>query len=259
MSIVLRKVLDGENEIFFRNPGQIRINATLATRYLESATDEVLIDELREKGPMIGYGKMGPSAYATPPVPWGEPIGELTIYGWEPGVVHLECENQYFLIVGAQKIQSITYVYFMLSSEIVQRADSFDHIYQISDPTIYAISHEIFKRYLLDLYAPKKSEFWRPYSLSVSLPPYDQSCVNQLLAISPIGSILGSKRNLCIHIGSEIFNCYKEDRGGYSFAGLEAMQRICNALILAEGNSIRWQYVKEVWEGIGDTTCWWKR
>lgn len=65
-------------------------------------------------------------------------------------------------------------------------------------------------------------------------------------------------RKQCKDIGQEIFDRYKNEVRGNSFAGKKQAQLICNALhFRGQDGKLRKQYVENAWDGIGDEIWRW--
>ncbi len=261
MSIQLPQALEQSAEhIFYNIPQQIEIDEELKTNYSRPSqgTIDKLIQELKEKGPMIGLGKYGPQAYRKPPgkIAKSLSIANQEMYGWPPGSRKEEAASLYILILGAKKTENQAHVYFTLSEDCTTSTDSFIRLHRPpkQDATIYVISHESFRQYLTDLYLQNSpSKTFKAENLS------KKDYIDKLCAF-PLNSILdrGEEEAKCKAIGQAIFDQYKRAGKGDSFAGKQAAQDICEATQShAKDGRLRKQYIEHAWDGIGDSNWTW--
>jgi hypothetical protein len=148
------------NSIFFEKPINVNINEKSVTRYAKSQKIETLINELQEKGPLIGLGQIGPNSYAVKPFELKNKLYGQNIYGWEPGAKRVDHSKQnYIMILGAKKIEDREYVYFTSSEDVTANVTGYlrKHQPSSSDAKIYVVSHKTFQNYLCDLYPLFKS------------------------------------------------------------------------------------------------------
>lgn len=264
------------DSIFFEKPANVKIDEDARSRYASSQKIETLIEELKEKGPLVALGKMGPSAYADAPFKLEDKVCAQNVYGWKPGTERKAHASQsYAMVLGAKKIEDREYVYFTMSQDITTNSTSYTRKHKPSgtDTKVYVTSHKTFRNYLFDLYPTPQSSKEKPPEempvffissqpkISPKLSVSERKYVEQLSSIKPLDSILdrdeGEAR--CKAIGQEIFNKYKEEAGGKSMAGKEAAQRICDAVVfIASDGALRKQYIERAWDGIGDANWDWR-
>ncbi len=235
--------------IFFQRPKEICIDEELVTRYSTSQKIETLIADLKEKGPLIGLGKIGPNCYNEPCFKLKHKFEGQDIYGWKPGLERKDRPaSSYVIVLGAQKIENRAFVYFTLSLDITPDTKTYFRKYVPSpiDTKIYVVSHKKFGDYLTDLYAP-----------GVNL---EKKYLDQLISIEPLDSILdrGEVEKRCKAIGQAIFDEYKSRARGDSLAGRDGVAKICDSLRNAcLDGLLRKQYVEKAWAGIGDDNWFW--
>lgn len=261
---------DSQNSIFFKKPDRISINESGKTQYASSQKIETLIKELKEKGPLVALGKMGPKCYEELPFKLNNPFCNLDVYGWKPGSQRISATNSYAVVLGAKKLEDREYVYFTMSEDITsnQLSDIREHKPLGSDTKIYVVSHKTFRDFLNDLYPPSEVQGQQKTFFissgpkkSPDLSKSEAEFAKKLCQITPLKSILdrGIGEKGCKAIGQEIFDKYKKDSNNNSFAGKEAAQRICNAVkFLATDGSLRKDYIERAWNGIGDDHWRWQ-
>jgi hypothetical protein len=258
---VYKTLEHSSNYIFFENPKNVQINEDAKTRYATSSKIEVLIEELKEKGPLVASGQIGPDAYVDKPFKLKNKIGDYDIYGWKPGSARKEfSQNNYLLILGAKKIEEQEIVYFTLSEDATLNTTSYirQHKPSHTDSKIYAVSNNTFKTYLFDLYPPVQPI--EKAKNSSGLVPLEQAYAQTLASLMPLDSILdrGAGERKCKEIGQKAFDEFKKNSHGDSWAASEAVIRICDSMLsLAPDGKLRKQYVEKAWDGIGDDTWSW--
>lgn len=158
--------------VFYNRPTALMIDEDLKSEYSTTLKVETLIKELKEKGPLIAMGKIGPSAFETPPSKLATKIKNAEFYGWNPDFYgwnpdakrSKNASTEYAIVLGAKKLTDYECVYLCLSSDLTTDQNTYirEHIPSMVDRKIYELSHENFKNYLEDLYCPtsenKKSE-----------------------------------------------------------------------------------------------------
>ena len=227
---VYKTLENASNYIFFDKPKNVQINEEAKTRYATSSKIEVLIEELKEKGPLVALGQIGPEAYIDKPFKLKHKIDIYDIYGWKPGANRKEfSKNSSLLILGAKKSEKQEIVYFTLSEDVTLNTTSYirQHKPSHTDPKIYAVSHNTFKTYLFDLYPPGQPI--EKANNSSKLLPLEQAYAKTLASIMPLDSILDraeGERN-CREIGQKAFDEFKQNSHGDSWAASEAVKRIC--------------------------------
>lgn len=256
MNAALPKVLvQSREEIFFQAPQELVVSEAARSRYASLQHIDMLIEELQEKGPMVGVGKLGPAAYEDRPFKLKQPVGGKAVYGWEKNAKRKDAAPQtYFLVLGAKKVQDYAVVYFTLSQDSTEdrKAPVRKHILLKDDAKIYVASHKTFLAHLFDLYPPvppktdpadeKKSEI-QEYLQRLEAIPLPKDYAN---GWEPFVA-------KCKPIGQEIFDAYKKERGN-SMAGKEMAMKVCNAL----QDPIRSRTVEVAWDGIGDHVWRWQ-
>lgn len=259
--ITPKTIVASENCIFFDVPKKLQINEDAVTRFATSNKIELLIQELKEKGPMVALGQMGPTVYKEEPFKLQVKIGEYEIYGWKPGTARKEHpKSTYFLILGANKINDKEIVYYTPSEDITLNTSSYmrTHSPSRSDTKIYAVSIKTFNNYLTDLYPPVTT-IEKPKNSS-GLSPLEQGYAEALASIMPLDSILdnGEGQKKCKAIGQKAFDEFKKNANGNTWTAKEAVQNICDSLVsFATDGKLRKQYVERAWDGIGDDNWRW--
>jgi len=231
------------NHVLLKRPDRIQIDEKGLTRYATSQKIEVLIEELKERGPLIALGKIGPGCYVNDASKLdGKFCGE-ELYGWKPGATRKESSKQNcLLIIGAKKNEDRELVYFVLSQDMTANQDSSIREHKPSNK-VYVTSHKTFSSYLSELY-PCTSLVEGGYI--------------QMLCSMPLDSILKEREAECKAIGQKAFNEFKEKSGGNSFAAKEAVQDLCDSILsIAKDGALRKRYVESAWGGIGDDNWRW--
>lgn len=255
------RVLDqSPNDVFFEKPAKIQILENSVTSISTSHKIEVLIKELQEKGPFVAAGEFGPNSYSDAPFKLKDKVCDQDIYGWKPGAKRTDDleEGSYVLILGAKKIVDREYVYytiscFTLSEDITTSSYIKSYKPSETDTRVYVTSHQKFRECMRYFYPPK-------------LPPKnsdeksEREYAEKLSSIMPLDSIIdrGEEESKCKAIGQEIFEKYKSKAGGNSWAGKEAVQKICNSIVsIAHDGHLRKKYIERAWNGIGDNNWHW--
>ncbi len=249
----LPEILDQSPDcIFFKKPNSFEINEECVSNYATCSKIEILIEELKEKGPLVALGNYGPNAYVDKPFKLNAKMCNQDLYGWKPESKRKEYSKQsQIIILGAQKSNENEYIYFTMSDDITPNSTSYIRKHKPSnkDINIYKTSHKTFSLYLNDIYPPLKS----------SGLTKEQEYIQTLTSIMPLSSILADEevRNKCNKIGQEIFDYFKNQYGNTS-AGQNACVRICEAMIHeATDGKLRTRYIESAWDGIGDKNWRW--
>ncbi len=260
-----------DNSIFFEKPAKVQINEKVVTQYAASLKIEVLIKELREKGPLIALTEIGPSFYTDAPFKLGNKVGQQDIYGWKPKAVRTaSSKKNYLMILGAKKSLEIEYIYFTLSHDTTEDQNSYirQHVPSKIDTKIYVVSHKTFRDHLIDLHSAgslsisnnlNKIEIDSKISVGPAMSTRDYA--EKISAIMPLDTILdrGSVEKQCKEIGQQAFDEFKRQANGSSMAGKEAVQEICTLISsIASDGKLRIQYIERAWEGIGDEQWRWR-
>ncbi|MBI3237008.1 MAG: hypothetical protein HYZ48_04845, partial [Chlamydiales bacterium] len=215
----------------------------------------VLIGELKEKGPLLAYGKMGPSAYRDSPskLLHEKFNGLLDLYGWKPGALRKECQMSYALVVGAVEEKGKEYVYFVLTKDVTPSKESYLRMHRVFQEKIYKTSHKTFYEHLFDLYAPAGTIS----HLSASRTNREEF-VQKLISLGTPDEILEKKKAECKKIGQDIFDHYKAQARGDSYVAKEELQSICEEVSKrSENGRLRMRHIEAAWDGVGDDTCRW--
>ena len=265
-----KALVQSPTSVFFGKPDTLNIDEESKTRYATSQKIETLIEELKENGPLIALGNLGPSAYEGIPFKLKNKEFDQDIYGFKPGT-HKEYSPQNCLMVlGAKKEEGSEYVYYTMTQDITPNSESYTrtHTPSQTDSKVYKTSHKTFRNYLFDMYPPvqKPQEptvfvFSSRLKNCLDLSPSEKEYVEKLSAITPLDSILDRSEGeaKCKALGQEIFDKYKTEAGGNSMAGKEAAQKICNAVVfMADDGALRKQYIERAWDGIGDDVWDWR-
>ncbi len=240
--------------VFFPVPDKVKIDEEAKTGYATSQKIEVLIKELKDKGPHVALGKLGPGAYTAPPFKLKNKVKGLDIYGWDQGTNRIDYPRQISLmVIGARKIKDKHYVYYTLSKDITGNLSSYlrEHVPADPDRKVYINSHETFSNYLFDLYPP--------FATQETEKPTLTNYVAKLSAL-PLDSILdyGDGEKACKILGQKIFDDFKKRASGKSLAGKVAVQGACERVAkTAPDGRLRKQYIERAWDGIGDENWRW--
>ncbi|OJU81650.1 MAG: hypothetical protein BGO10_08605 [Chlamydia sp. 32-24] len=238
------------NCILFNVLPSIQVHETKKTTFSTSLKIETLITELKEKGPFIGMGKIGPAYYENEPFKLKDSYGSKHIYGWKPGSKRIDNKTLSFFLLGAKKTNDQGIVYFAMAQDItLSTLPLRQFVTSEKEPKIYVTSFKTFLENLVDLF---------PNSL-VSTNT-EQNFAKRII-VFPLDSILdeGEMEAKCKAIGQEAFDYFKEQANGDSLAGKEAVRNICESLpSLCEDGRLRSQYVERAWDGIGDSNWTWR-
>lgn len=254
------------DSVFFDKPARLCVDEDSRSRYASSQKIETLIAELREKGPVVALGGIGPAHYASPPKIKGK-LGKQDVYGWDPGIERVKNAGLiYTILLGAKKDGDRAYVYYILSQDMTPDKNTYirTHIPSIVDKRIFVVSHATFLNCLFDLYPPRAVSTEKPDQKSASssdLSPRARQFADRLASIKSLDSILdgGTVESACKAIGQEIFDKYKSETGGNSLAAEAAVRRICDAVKgIASDGSLRSRYIERAWDGIGDDKWRWR-
>jgi len=235
-----------ESNVFLKKTETLYIDENSVTEYSKSMKVETLIKELREKGPLIALGKVGPECYVGEPKKYKAEFIQQDVYGW-PQSTKRTGRSCYVMVLGASKGKLGEHVYFTIPKDITPVKTNFIRGYKSSKlhQRIYVSSHKTFLNYLNDLYPP----------LSSKMKGYLDA-----LAAFPLNSILdrGEVEKKCHDIGQKIFDDYKKKQNGDSFEGKKAVQDICDTLrTYSDDGNLRKQYVERAWAYIGDKNWKW--
>lgn len=269
LSPSFRPLEQSSDSIFFGTPRTLVTDEEAVTKYATSGKIETLIKDLTEKGPHIASGPFGPGFYTEAPFKLKDKVCDRDVYGWKPGTPHAEHPaNSRILILGAKKTaEGREYVYFSMSQDITPNSRSYirKHAPSPTDTKLYVISNKTFHNYVQDLYPPFQFPSAAvPVASTSSVPSRpttEAEYIQKLISITPLDSIIdrGEGEQSCKAIGQEIFDKYKEEAAGNSWAGKHAAVRICEAVISrAIDGSLRKQYIERAWDGIGDDTWRWQ-
>lgn len=244
------------------------------SKYSSSKKIGTLIEELKERGPFVAVGKLGPDTYVEAPFKLKKPTHYQEIYGWTPGSKQKGDIFHWVIVLGAQKKGKQRRVYFTMCRSITPPDSLFPQMYQPSknDHKIYTCSHKTFKKQLSNAFQPRVYK----YTTSAQLPSIacfssapqvkpvlsdaEKRYVEELTSIQPLDSIFdrGPVEARCKAIGQEVFDLFKGQNNGSSKAGKEAAQRVCNSVHYSAGDGrLRKQYIERVWQGIGDDNWRW--
>lgn len=144
-----------DDSVYYKKPTRIDIANLTITQYMNDKKIETLIHEL-QNGPLVAYGKFGPSAYFDEPLLKSE-YCKTIIHGWEQNSKRSpNSGNIYVIILGAKKTSKAAYVFFTLAKEI--DCMSFGRIRALKpssmDERIFVNSHENFKSNIGNLFTP---------------------------------------------------------------------------------------------------------
>jgi len=257
-----------ENTMFFQKPKKIAYDENAFIRYASSQKIETLIDEMKEKGPMVAFGQFGPQSYETAPFPLQNAYCHQKLFGWKPGSGRRPIENRSIIVLGAKKLKERECIYFTPSDEAGWNpaTNLMEHGLSSTDKKVYVISYRNFQQSLSELYPPYRenrspADYRSTLSCSYpSLSSFEEIYVRKLTAITPLEAILDESEGerACKTLGQEIFDYYKRESGGSSLSGKLAVQRICETVALtAKDGPLRKQFIERAWDRIGDENWKW--
>lgn len=281
---------NNQNSIFFKTPEEISANSIRISSRFSTGKIDALMNELIASGPFVATGTFGPDFYSASPFALKNKFCDKTIYGWKPDSPRPSRPflRSHVIVLGSRKIKERAFIYFVMCNE----KEGGDLISEFKpskeDQKVYIISHKKFQEFLIGSLPTvqkkdrtKESFFVEsflkttffdsstfPTTYGVSSRPQkkpqlsksEQEYVSKLTSIQPLDSILdrGEVQKKCKEIGQEIFDKYKRENGGNSFAGKDAAQRICNAVLFScSDGQLRKQYIEHAWNGIGDKNWNW--
>jgi hypothetical protein len=152
-SVDLYKVLkQSTNSIFYETPKKVIIHKEIVKKYSKSEKIEVLIKEIKENGPPIALGNIGPDAYNDAPFKLKNKECGHDIYGWKPNTKRSSCSS-YVIVLGAKKIEGGgEYVYFTPSKDATTDQKTSIREHGPADSKIYICTHKTFNENLIKLY-----------------------------------------------------------------------------------------------------------
>lgn len=231
--------------LFLAKPQTLYVDQDYSVKPPRYQTIDLLMQSLQEYGPLVTYGKLGPSAYHGASFKLTDRIADNEVYGWKPNTFKEQNQLTSAILLGAQKTEKKSYVYYTLAKDITLNKTSQIRGYQPldTDTKIYVMSYDNFlNRSLVDLHPICPHGAWL-YSVAVN-------------------DILDGKdtQKRCKEIGQEIFDHYKNAARNNSDAGMEAVKRICNAArFLSNDGPVRKAHIEYAWDGIGDENWRWQR
>lgn len=228
--------------LFLEKPQILYVDEDYSVKPPAYSTIAKLIQSLKENGPLVVLGKMGPSAYVEDSFKLKDPVSGNEIYGWKPFTFKEHPPKINVILIGARQTESNAHVYFILARDITRDLHSEIRGYQPleTDRKVYVMSYQNFlERSLVNLHPICPHAQW-------------------LFSI-PVTSILdsGEGEKKCKQVGQEIFDHYKIASKGSTLAGKNALVRICNATQFLT-NDGRKPYIERAWDRIGDKTWTWR-
>lgn len=206
-------------------------------------TIDALMGSLKENGPLVAVGKMGPGAYTVEPFKLTDKVVDEEVYGWKPRTFKDNAASTTVILLGAKKTEATAYIYFTLARDITRDGKSLirGFIPLETDAKVYVMSYDNFlQRSLVNLHPICLHARWL-FSVDTD-------------------SILdrGVTEKRCKEIGQEIFDYYKKLAKGDFEAGRSAVKRICNAaVVLTPNGTARRDSIECAWDGIGDSNWRW--
>lgn len=233
-----------ENQVFVEKPRVVYVDEDHSVKPPKYSTIDNLITSLKEYGPLIAEGKMGPGAYTEPSFKLKDQVNNQDVYGWKPNTRKEGAPQIPVILLGARQTDSKNFIYFTLARDITRDEKSLIRGFTPSetDTKIYVMSYENFlNSSLFDLHPICPHADWL-YSVSA----------NSLLD----GGQIEAK---CKQVGQQIFDHYKTKASGDSEAGRNALVRICNAAkFLTPEKSVHKAHIEHAWSGVGDTNWRWQ-
>lgn len=255
------KILDQSSHgIFFEKPSLIEVNEEEISNYTTSQKIEVLIQELKEKGPFIAVGTIKPDLHQANSFEVKEKYCGKDIYGSTACAAKKVFPKQsYLLILGAKKKDNNEYVYFTTSEDVTNSRSSYirKHKPSNTDEKIYTVSYKTFQADVSDVYPSKTLSEISPCTIfSITS---ENEYVKKLMLL-PLNSILDMSvgQAECKAIGQLAFDEFKNNADGSSLAGQKAVVEICNLLTTAKDGVLRKYCVERAWDKIGDDEWRWQ-
>jgi hypothetical protein len=231
--------------IFFPKPAVIYADEDYSVKPPAWQTIEKLMASLKANGPLVAVGNMGPDAYDQEPFKLKKGINEVDVWGFKAGAKKAHTPLREVILVGAQKTKTNAFVFYTLAQDITNNKDSLIRGFtpNTTDEKVYVMTYENFKICSL----------------------------NNLHPIVPFGNVLYSVDATSIlrdektkeqfkFMGQMIFNHYKSLSNGDSYAGKDALRRICDASKwLGVGGIVRKSHIESAWNLVGDKVCVWQK
>lgn len=229
---------------FFKKPKVIYVDEDYSVKPPPYGTISKLVQSLKDNGPLVARGKMGPDAYKEPAFKLTQKVHNQEVYGWKPLTFKESSPARDVILLHAEETKSKSYVYYSLAQDITKDQHSLIRGYKPldSDSKVYVMSYNNFlERSLVDLHPICPEGQWL-----FSVP------VNAILD----GSEVEKK---CKEIGQRIFDQYKANARGNSEVARDAVIRICDAAkFLTSDGPIRKAHIECAWDGIGDHRWQWQ-
>lgn len=260
--------------IFYQKPSRVDVNHQPCLNFTDGRI-ETLIERLL-KGPLVAYGKFGPSTYLEEPFQLKNKYHGCSLYGWKPGSHQIEEQKDYIILLGAKKTKDYACIYFTMAKKIdlmpFGKLNSFkpsnieERIFVNSFAKFNANLSSLYLRFNEDEIIKNSLQNYEIFHFITSAPhqmptllPSQEEYVNKLLSFD-LESILDRKEGeaKCHRLGQEIFDRYKSEANDDTFAGKEAVQNICDAIHFHRPDGrLRKQYIERAWDGIGDDEWRW--
>ncbi|MCP5492684.1 MAG: hypothetical protein H7A40_06560 [Chlamydiales bacterium] len=234
----------GTQTVFFQRPDVLYVDEDDSIKPPPYQTIDHLMNSIKEHGPLVAVGKMGPEAYTVDPFKLKEQINNEDVYGWKPNTAKEYSDSIPVILRGARKTETHAYVFFTLAQDVRRDKESLIRGYKTldADGKVYIMSFaNFFEKSLVNLHPICPHGQWL-YSVEVN-------------------SILdgGETEKKCKEVGQKIFNYYKALPNGTSETAKQALQRICNAAVfLTPDGQVRKAHIEYAWDGVGDQAWKWR-
>ena len=232
------------SQVFLNIPKTVYADEDYDVKPPRYGTVDQLMASIKESGPLVAVGKLGPAAYNKEPFKLKSSMNGNEVWGWRSGAAKTYAAYQNVFIVGVKKEENKGYVYYVPAIDLTESKTSLIRKYvpASSEKKVYVMSYKNFlERALFNLHP---------------VCPHGQYLFSELKVETMEKN--EEVRMECKQKGQEIFDHYKEKAGGSSTSGKEGVQKICDAISLfAPNGALLKKLVERALSGIGDKTWTW--
>ncbi|MES2345861.1 MAG: hypothetical protein V4494_08005 [Chlamydiota bacterium] len=201
-----------------------------------------LIARLREDGSLLARACCGRTHFNYTKFKINN-LGSYSVFKMNPGSPYIDAPAEYVIILGAERIEQTTNVFFIEAKESeLDSTGAFKEYTPIAESSdIYTVSFAVFKKRLVDLYSSSRVIKF----------------VNQLAEIS-FPAITGEEKAMCNKLGQEIFDTFKTANDEDSDAGRAALIAVLSKVNgIGRDGAARCAEIKKAWYGVGDDNVFW--